>query len=31
VGDEDADENDHVMMGDAFGFEDQNDDQTEAP
>jgi hypothetical protein len=27
VGDEDADENDHVMMDDAFGF----DDQTEAP
>jgi hypothetical protein len=31
VGDEDADENDHVMMDDAFGCEDQNDDQTDAP
>jgi hypothetical protein len=31
VGDEDVDENDHVMMDDAFGCEDQNDDQTDAP
>jgi hypothetical protein len=31
VGDEDADENDRVMMDDAFGYEDQNDDQTDAP
>jgi hypothetical protein len=31
VGDEDADENDHVMMADAFGCEDQNDHQTDAP
>jgi hypothetical protein len=31
VGDEDADENDHVMMDDAFGCQDQNDDQTDAP
>jgi hypothetical protein len=31
VGDEDADENDHVMMDDAFGCEDQNDNQTDAP
>jgi hypothetical protein len=31
VGDEDANENDHVMMDDAFGYEDQNDDQTDAP
>jgi hypothetical protein len=31
VGDEDADENDHVMMDDTFGCEDQNDDQTDAP
>jgi hypothetical protein len=30
VGDEDADESDHVMMDDAFGCEDQNDDQTDA-
>ena len=29
--DEDADGNDHVMMDDAFGCEDQNDDQTDAP
>jgi hypothetical protein len=31
VGDEDVDENDHVMMDDAFGCKDQNDDQTNAP
>jgi hypothetical protein len=31
VGDEDVDENDHVMMDDAFSCEDQNDDQTNAP
>jgi hypothetical protein len=31
VGDEDADENDNVMTDDAFGYEDQNDDQTDAP
>jgi hypothetical protein len=31
VGDEDADENDHVIMDDAFGCKDQNDDQTDAP
>jgi hypothetical protein len=31
LGDEDADENDHVMMDDAFGCEDQNHDQTDAP
>jgi hypothetical protein len=31
VGDEDADENDHVMMDDSFGCKDQNDDQTDAP
>jgi hypothetical protein len=31
VGDEDADENDHVMIDDTFGCEDQNDDQTDAP
>jgi hypothetical protein len=31
VGDEDADETDHVMMDDAFGCEDQNDDQTDEP
>jgi hypothetical protein len=31
VGDEDADENDHDMMDGAFGCEDQNDDQTDAP
>jgi hypothetical protein len=31
VGDEDADENDHVMTHDAFGCEDQNDDQIDAP
>jgi hypothetical protein len=31
VGDEDADENDHVVMDDAFDCEDQNGDQTDAP
>jgi hypothetical protein len=31
VGDEDVDENDHVMMDVAFGCEDQNDDQIDAP
>jgi hypothetical protein len=31
VGDEDADENDHVMMDDAFGSGNQNDDQIDAP
>jgi hypothetical protein len=31
VGDQDADENDHVMTDDAFGCEDQNDDHTGAP
>jgi hypothetical protein len=31
VGDEDANENDNVMMDDAFGCEDQNDDQIDAP
>jgi hypothetical protein len=31
VGDEDADDNDHVMMDDAFGCEDENDDKTDAP
>jgi hypothetical protein len=31
VGAEDADENDHVMMDNAFGCEDQNDDQTDGP
>jgi hypothetical protein len=30
VGDEDADKNDHAMLDDAFGYEDQNDDQTDA-
>jgi hypothetical protein len=30
VGDEDVDENYHVMMNDAFGCEDQND-LTDAP
>ena len=31
VGGEDADENDHVMMDDAFDCGDQNGDQTDAP
>jgi hypothetical protein len=31
VGDEDADENVHVRTDDAFGCEDQNDNQTDAP
>jgi hypothetical protein len=31
VGNEDANENDHVVMDDAFGCQDQNDDQTDAP
>jgi hypothetical protein len=30
VGDADADKNDHAMLDDAFGYEDQNDDQTDA-
>jgi hypothetical protein len=31
VGDEDADENDHVLMDDAFDCEHQNGDQIDAP
>jgi hypothetical protein len=31
VGDEDSDENVHVLMDDAFDYGDQNGDQTDAP